>query len=61
MNFKEMLKYYGINQKQLSDMIGIPYNTISNWCRGINTPPAYVVGLIEYFLAREKADGNLTE
>lgn len=55
-DIKALRKTYGVTQKYLSDTIGIPVRTIQNWEAGVNTPPAYLVKLLEYWMESHKRE-----
>lgn len=43
----------GLTQKAFAELIGIPQRTIENWEGGKNTPPEYVINLIQHYLENE--------
>lgn len=47
MNIREIRELTGLSQRRFGAQYGIPYRTIQNWEAGINTPPEYVVKLLE--------------
>lgn len=47
MTIRELLDTYHLSQTAFSQRFGIPLRTVQDWCRGLRTPPAYVVRLIE--------------
>lgn len=47
---KELRKKYGLTQKQLSEITGIPVRTIQNWEGGQRKCPTYVADLIKFKL-----------
>lgn len=47
---KELRKKYGLTQKQLSEITGIPVRTIQNWEGGQRKCPQYVADLIKFKL-----------
>lgn len=47
MDIKELRKMTGLSAQKFGDKYGIPMRTIQNWEGGVNTPPAYVVSLLE--------------
>ena len=49
---KEICAEYGLSQIELSRRFDIPIRTVSDWCRGLRTPPDYVVRMIEELLKR---------
>ena len=44
----------GLSQAKFADLLGIPLRTLSDWERGISSPPPYVVRLIAFFLAHRE-------
>ena len=44
----------GLSQAKFADLLGIPLRTLSDWERGIASPPPYVVRLIAFFLAHRE-------
>lgn len=57
MKIKELRAQYGLTQKALSELTGIPKRTIEEWEGERRTPPDYVLMLLTFFLANEK-DGK---
>ena len=47
---KELLKKYGLNMKEASDLLHIPYRTIQNWVGGTRKCPKYIIELIDFRL-----------
>jgi putative transcriptional regulator len=47
MSVKEMRKKLGLSQVAFSKKYEIPRRTLEDWERGINTPPKYVILLLE--------------
>jgi len=47
---KELLKKYGLNMKEASDILHIPYRTIQNWVGGTRKCPNYIIELIDFRL-----------
>jgi DNA-binding transcriptional regulator YiaG len=43
----------GMNRKELSDYLHIPYNTMRDWEQGLRSMPPYVLELIIYKLKNE--------
>ena len=43
---KETRMKYGLTQKQVSDLTGVPYRSIQNWELGQRSCPEYVTGMI---------------
>ena len=56
MTFKQELKIIrkeqGLNKKEMSRKLKIPYRTYQNWELGINQPPAWTQEVVK-ILARE--------
>lgn len=38
---KDIAAAAGLPQRKLAERFGIPYRTVEDWCRGINTCPVY--------------------
>lgn len=56
-----LLRYAtGMNRKELSDYLHIPYNTMRDWEQGQRSMPPYVFELIFYRLLYEKKFINKT-
>lgn len=49
-NIKQLRSKYGLTQKTLSELTGIPKRTIENWEGGQRTPPDWVLTLLEYYV-----------
>ena len=47
---KEILARYGLNMREASDLLHIPYRTIQNWCNGTRKCPVYIIELVEFRL-----------
>ena len=56
--FKAIRKETGMNRKDFSDWIGIPYRTMQEWELGRRMMPDYVLSLIAYKVANEKQKGR---
>lgn len=50
----------GMNRKDFSEWLGIPYRTMQDWERGISQVPEYVLRLVAYKVMWEKERGNLS-
>ena len=50
---KDICESYGLSQTELSRRFEIPLRTVQDWRRGLRTPPAYVVTMIEKLLEYE--------
>lgn len=48
MEIKEVRKALGLSLKKFSERYKIPLRTLENWEGGQNTPPSYVLDLLEY-------------
>jgi len=51
--FIQLRESTGMNRKEFSDYMGIPYRTMSDWENNLRTMPAYVFSLIEYKVRAE--------
>ena len=52
--FKVIREESGMNRKDFSDWLGIPYRTMQEWELGRRMMPEYVLRLIAYKVANEK-------
>jgi toxin-antitoxin system, antitoxin component, xre family len=52
--FKMVREQSGMNRKDFSDWLGIPYRTMQEWELGRRVMPEYVLRLIAYKVANEK-------
>lgn len=50
---KSIRSYTGMSQARFGEAYEIPVRTIQDWERGIRTPPAYVIKLLELAVQRE--------
>ena len=57
--FKAIREQAGMNRKDFSDWLGIPYRTMQEWELGRRAMPEYVLRLIAYKVQMEKERGNL--
>lgn len=57
--FKAIREKTGMNRKEFSDWLGIPYRTMQEWELGRRQAPEYVLRLIAYKVQMEKERGNL--
>ena len=55
---KELLTKYGLNMKEASELLHIPYRTIQNWEGGTRTCPKYIIELVEFKLERTFTNGS---
>ena len=56
--FKVIREESGMNRKDFSDWLGIPYRTMQEWELGRRMMPEYVLRLIAYKVANEKQKGK---
>lgn len=52
---KDMRRALGMTQAEFAAALGIPRRSVQNWETGVNTPPAYVVGLIQFRIEHDPA------
>ena len=52
--FKAIREFSGMNRKQFSEWLEIPYRTMQEWELGRRVMPEYVLKLIAYKVANEK-------
>ena len=57
--FKAIREQTGMNRKDFSDWLGIPYRTMQEWELGRRVMPDYVLRLVAYKVANEKKKGKL--
>ena len=57
--FKMVREESGMNRKEFSEWLGIPYRTMQEWELGRRQMPEYVLRLIAYKVRMEKERGNL--
>ena len=57
--FKAIRELAGMNRKEFSDWLGIPYRTMQEWELGRRQAPEYVLRLIAYKVQMEKERGKL--
>lgn len=57
--FRAIRDQTGMNRKEFSDWLGIPYRTMQEWELGRRQMPDYVLRLIAYKVQMEKERGNL--
>ena len=58
MNIKELRIRYGLTQKQLSEITGIPERTIQNWEGGQRKCPEYVENMVAGLLEQKFVQPN---
>lgn len=51
--WKELRKEYGLTQKALSEITGIPKRTIEDWENDRRKPPEYLINLVKAKLSQE--------
>ena len=56
--FKVIREESGMNRKDSSEWLGIPYRTMQEWELGRRMMPEYVLRLIAYKVANEKQKGK---
>ena len=56
--FKAIREQTGMNRKEFSDWLGIPYRTMQEWELGRRQMPDYVLRLIAYKVKMEKKAGR---
>lgn len=56
MTVKEIRDAYGLTQKELAELIGLPKRTVENWEEGKSSPPPYAVKLIAFYLEHRKGE-----
>ncbi|MBQ9478616.1 MAG: helix-turn-helix transcriptional regulator, partial [Selenomonadaceae bacterium] len=44
----------GLSIKGLADLLGAPYRTVQDWCRGKRTPPAWLQRLVVAEIERNR-------
>ena len=54
----EIRQATGLNRKQFSDALRIPYRTMEDWEKGARACPAYVAELIAYRVQRDPTFRN---
>ena len=57
--FRAIREQTGMNRKEFSDWLGIPYRTMQEWELGRRQMLDYVLRLIAYKVQMEKERGNL--
>ena len=50
MDFKKILEEYNLTQAEFIRLLGIPKNTVSQWCRGLREPNDWTLTLIKFYL-----------
>lgn len=55
-NIKNLRVRFGLTQKQLSEVTGIPFRTIQNWEGGQRKCPDYVEKLLIFYLENLNLD-----
>ena len=57
--FKAIREMTGMNRKDFSDWLGIPYRTMQEWELGRRQMPDYVLRLIAYKVRVEMSEGRI--
>ena len=57
--FKAIRETTGMNRKDFSDWLGIPYRTMQEWELGRRQMPDYVLRLIAYMVRVEMNEGRI--
>lgn len=57
--FKAIREESGMNRKDFSEWLGIPYRTMQEWELGRRMMPEYVLRLIAYKVVNEKQRGRI--
>ena len=57
--FKAIREQSGMNRKEFSEWLGIPYRTIQEWELGRRTMPEYLLRLMAYKVHFEKKEGRI--
>lgn len=53
MDIKEIRKKTGLSQANFAKFYNIPRRTVENWESGTNTPPDYLLALLERVVAED--------
>lgn len=56
--YERAAEKYGLNMKEASELLHIPYRTIQNWVGGTRTCPKYIIELVEFKLERTFTNGS---
>ena len=59
--FKMIREESGMNRKDFSEWLGIPYRTMQEWELGRRVMPEYVLRLIAYKVVHEKQKGAVRD
>lgn len=59
MNVKDLRKKYGLTQKELHEITGIPLRTIQSWELSERGLSEYLYNLLEFFLKHRQKNENL--
>lgn len=57
--FRMLRIFTGMNRKDFSEWLHIPYRTMTEWERGTRQMPEYLFELIAYKVMNEKGKGNI--
>lgn len=52
-DLRTLLDTYHLTQAAFARRFGIPLRTVESWCRGLRTPPPYVLRLLTEALERD--------
>jgi hypothetical protein len=50
----DLMTYYNLTIKDISDTFQIPYRTVQNWAGGVTNPPPYIIRMIWVILVNEE-------
>ena len=50
----DIMNYYNLTIKDISDNFQIPYRTVQNWAGGVSSPPPYIIRLIWFNIVNEE-------
>lgn len=53
MTVRELLAKHSLTQTDLAKRFGIPLRTVQNWACGVNTPPPYLVPMMDELLTKK--------
>lgn len=57
--FRSIREQSGMNRKEFSEWLGVPYRTMQEWELGRRVMPEYVLRLIAYKVLNEKREGRI--
>lgn len=58
MTTKELRELLRVSRSEFARRYGIPLRTVENWEFGVNTPPAYVLALLERVVRQDISEGK---